>query len=86
MRKIKAQCESCGGTGVYSGFCEAKGTAVVCLTCDGTGCHEIRYVPFTKRKNRKGIHTVSLSRGGFLATDVGEIEGTSMTYKEFTEK
>jgi len=79
---VNTECDSCGGTGVYHGFCEAEGEAVVCLRCDGTGCAKIYYMPFTKRKNRRGINTIRLSRGGFLATDVGGF-GDSITYTEF---
>jgi len=79
---VKSECDSCGGTGVYQGFCEAKGEAVVCLRCGGTGCATIYYTPFEKRKNRRGINIVRLSRGGFLATGVGAV-GESITYAEF---
>jgi hypothetical protein len=79
---VRAECSSCGATGVYSGFCEAKGEAVVCITCGGTGCEEIRYVPFDKRRNRRGIHTVRNSRGSFIATGVGGY-GDSISYSDF---
>jgi len=79
---VKAECVACGCTGVYSGFCEPKGTAVVCLICDGTGCEVVRYTPFTGRREKRGIKTVSLSRGGFIATGVGAV-GKSIPYSEF---
>jgi len=79
---VRAQCSSCNGTGVYSGFAEPKGTAVVCLTCNGTGCEKIRYTPFKGRKIRRGIQTVRRSSGTFIATGVGP-RGGSVTYKEF---
>ena len=40
---VKAVCTSCGGTGLYTGFCEEKGHPVVCRSCKGTGCMEISY-------------------------------------------
>jgi len=80
--KVKAKCRSCGGTGIYSGFAEAEGEAVICLACDGTGCEEIHYEPFTGRKKRKGITKIRKSRGSFILTGVGG-EGESMTYSEF---
>jgi hypothetical protein len=82
METIKSECESCGGTGLYSGMCEAKGTAVVCISCDGTGCYEIRYKPFERRKGKRGIKTVSRSRGRFIAGPIGS-DGDTMTYAEF---
>jgi len=84
MESIQAVCDSCGGTGLYSGMCEKKGTAVVCISCDGTGCATIRYKPFVKRRQSRGIHTVSWSRGGFILTGVGAV-GKSITYKEFAK-
>ncbi len=82
MNTVKAECSSCGGTGLYSGMCEGEGIAVVCLTCGGTGCEEIRYRPFERRKGRRDIQTVRLSRGSFIATGVGPTGG-SITYQEF---
>jgi len=81
-RKVRAVCSSCDGTGIYSGFCEAKGTAVVCLNCDGTGCMVIQYKPFEKRRRRRGIKTVSLSRGNFILTGMGAL-GESVSYTDF---
>jgi hypothetical protein len=80
---VKAECRSCDGTGLYVGFAEPKGTAVVCLTCDGTGCEEIRYAPFTKRKSKRGIQRVQRARGTFLATGVGPDGKEYVTYAEF---
>jgi hypothetical protein len=83
MASVKAQCRSCGGTGLYSGCAEPKGVAVVCLACDGTGCEEIHYTPFTKRQNEPGIHTVRRSRGTFILS-CGPAGG-SVTYQEFQQ-
>ena len=79
---VKAQCCSCNGTGLYCGFCEPKGVAVVCCTCAGTGCETIRYTPFTKRRDKRGVKTVRVSRGTFIVTGVGPC-GSSVTYAEF---
>ncbi len=57
---------------------------VVCLTCTGTGCEEIRYKPFVKRRGKKAIKTVSWSRGSFIATGVGRT-GQSISYTEFAK-
>jgi hypothetical protein len=83
-KTIKAVCGSCGGSGLYQGFCEAKGHPVVCLSCNGTGCEEIQYEPFEKRRVIRGVKSVRLSRGSFIGTGVGG-EGKSVTYKEFLE-
>jgi hypothetical protein len=64
---------------------EAEGTAVVCLTCNGSGCEEIRYTPFERRKRKNGIKSIALSRGTFIATGVGAT-GQSMTYQQFEER
>ena len=47
------QCRSCKGTGLYVGMGERDGAAVVCHTCDGTGCHHFKheYKPFEKKAN-----------------------------------
>jgi hypothetical protein len=79
---IEIECPSCQGTGVYRGFAEPQGVAVVCLHCEGTGKETITYKPFTGRKRRDGIHTVRLSAGTLLVTGVGP-RGGSVTYEEF---
>ena len=79
---VKAECSSCGGTGLYVGFAEPRGTAVVCGTCKGTGCEEIRYTPFSSRKPKSGVHEVRQSHGTFVATGVGPTGGR-VTYDQF---
>jgi hypothetical protein len=81
-QEVKAQCDSCQGTGIYHGFAEQRGVGVICLNCDGTGCAIIKYVPFESRKVRKDIQTVQRSRGSFIGTGVGPA-GKSITYNEF---
>ncbi len=80
--EVDIECRSCGGTGLYCGMAEPKGTAVVCLSCGGTGCENISYTPFTKRKHKPGVHTVSLSRGCLIAFGVGA-GGKSISYNAF---
>jgi hypothetical protein len=79
---VKVECDSCNGTGVYSGFAEPVGVAVVCLGCNGTGCDTLVYTPFIKIRERKGILAVRRSRGDFLADGVGP-RGKEITYAEF---
>jgi len=56
--EIKAECSACGATGLYKGFAEPEGTAVVCHNCNGTGCQTMKYTPFTGRKRKRGIKRV----------------------------
>ncbi len=54
--EIKAECDKCGGTGLYSGMGESDEVAVVCHRCKGTGERliVIEYKDFTGRKERPG--------------------------------
>lgn len=81
-KEVKAVCTDCGGSGLYCGFMEAPGEAVVCVRCQGTGCYVFSYKPFEKRRRRRGIKTIRKSAGAFLATGVGGV-GRTMTYSEF---
>jgi hypothetical protein len=85
MKTIKTECSDCGGTGLYSGFCEGEGHAVVCLACGGSGCRKIHYKPYTGRKRKRGIVSIRWSQGRFIMTGVGG-EGDSMTYREFQKQ
>ena len=80
--KVDVECDGCDSTGLYQGFAECKGEAVVCLYCEGTGCMVLAYRPFVKRRGRRGIKTVRRSGGAFLATGVGGV-GREITYREF---
>lgn len=82
IRSVRVECSSCYGTGLYQGMCEAKGEAVICLGCAGTGCEVLRYRPFVRRRGKRGIKSVRLSRGQSLAAGVGG-HGPSITYAEF---
>lgn len=82
MPTIKVECDSCRGTGVYSGFAEPEGVAVVCLGCKGTGESSVTYREFTGRKRRRGIREVRRSGGSFIATGVGP-RGESIPYEDF---
>lgn len=83
---VKHECGRCRGTGLYSGFAEPKGTAVICRGCGGLGIVETKVKRFKGRKKMRGIKTISESRGSFIATGVGPREGTDMTYAEFEKK
>lgn len=81
-KRIKIQCDACEGSGVYQGFAEPPGEAVVCLPCEGDGWYWFRYKPFEGRRRRRGIKRVSLSRGNFIVTGVGAL-GESISYSDF---
>ena len=60
------QCGVCGGTGVYVGYAERDGAAVVCQECKGTGRHHYRheYDDFEGRVRRAGVeHVVRVDPG-----------------------
>jgi hypothetical protein len=82
VQEVKTECNSCSGTGLYCGMCEPVGTAVICINCGGTGCATLRYVPFEERHEKRGVKTVSISRGSFIGTGVGA-HGNSISYEEF---
>lgn len=81
---IKAECTACSATGLYKGFCEPEGVAVVCHGCNGKGFVIQNIKEFNYRKHKREIHTVCKSRGSFIGTGVGPI-GRSITYKEFQD-
>lgn len=55
MPTVKAECESCNGTGVYTGFGEGKGCGVVCSSCEGSGAYPMQYREFVRRKKKSGV-------------------------------
>lgn len=71
MPTIKAECDACNGTGLYCGFAEPKGTAVICRGCNGTGCRTIRYKEFTHRKRKRGVKRV-MGDGGLWFARTGD--------------
>lgn len=50
MATITEQCQTCAGTGLYTGLAEKLGAAVICKTCKGKGAISHTYIPFTGRK------------------------------------
>lgn len=58
--EIEHECEACKGTGLYQGFAEHDGAAVVCNGCRGTGkaIFKMDYKEFTGRKKRHGVKRV----------------------------
>ena len=60
------KCKACDGTGLYVGFAENDGVAVVCYKCNGTGCFHFKYEyePFEKRVEKKDVIWVIQSNPG----------------------
>lgn len=71
MKKVRIiefdeECPSCCGTGLFTGFAEAKHVAVVCRDCKGTGCHRVKFAfkDFTGRRKCKAIKRVYQTNPG----------------------
>lgn len=79
---IEIDCPACGGTGLYRGFAEPEGVAVVCLECRGTGAKEFSYSPFHGRRLRTDVRYVRRSRGSLVALGVGPT-GDTISYDDF---
>ncbi len=65
---IDIECQTCEGTGLYSGMGEAKGASVICTRCKGTGCqkYHFEYDPFTERKIREDVKRVFITGYGYV--------------------
>lgn len=63
----KFECNSCGATGLYKGFAEPKGTAVVCSTCGGKGYISNGKTIFSGVKKKDGISRVFYDNGMWFA-------------------
>jgi hypothetical protein len=65
---VSAECRACKGTGLYVGMAERSGAAVVCHTCEGTGCETItvKYRPFIKRQPRHDVTRVYRVNPGIM--------------------
>lgn len=61
------ECTACGGTGLYQGFAEKDGAAVVCYICKGTGKQHVSYTftKFEKRQTRPNVKRVYKTSGGY---------------------
>ena len=92
--KLKIECKSCGGTGVYQGIGEMDGAGVVCYSCNGTGCQNyvFDYEKFTKRKTTRKVKRVFLSGYGYcvgikpITLDSGiyvDFSKEGVSYKDF---
>jgi hypothetical protein len=65
------ECPACKGTGLYVGFAEGQGCAVVCSRCKGTGEGRIKieWNPFRGRALRDGVERVHQANPNGATTD-----------------
>ena len=82
---VKAECNSCKGTGLYIGMGEKNGAAVVCHTCKGEGCttYSLRWRAFDSRKKRPGVLQVVQTNPGIGISPDSEIGG--MSYQDWLD-
>ena len=74
--RIKHECGSCGGTGLYVGIAERNGAAVVCSRCKGEGWQESVFHEFTGRKEKAGVRRVFETNPGIV---LGEGDGIKLS-------
>jgi len=88
--EVDEKCQSCKGTGLYVGFAEHDGSAVVCHICKGTGCHHLvhEYEEFKERSVRDDVtHVIEVNPGIGVGADgryaLSDFGG--MPYKDWLE-
>jgi hypothetical protein len=78
--EVDEKCPACSGTGLYVGFGEKDGAAVICHDCKGTGkfhfVHE--YEEFEKIEEKKGVKWVLQINPG-----IGVGEGNGFDFSDF---
>jgi hypothetical protein len=82
---IEYECSSCYGTGLYHGYFEKDGAAVVCHCCNGTGKCTFRAKPFTGQKVAKGVKRVFDSSHGYVisAKDITTKDGVELPFSQW---
>jgi hypothetical protein len=68
-KTVQAECDGCGGTGLYVGLGERDGFAVQCHRCSGTGERTLTFGwrDFEGRKARPGVLRVLQTNPGIVA-------------------
>jgi len=81
---VVAECSACDATGLYQGFCEKRGAAVICTRCEGTGKVTIDYIPFTERKIKENVKRIFKSSFMYYhaAEDVVTEEGDPINFTQ----
>ena len=77
IKEWSQKCKSCKGTGLYVGFAEKEGAAVVCHSCKGTGEQKMRfeYEEFQGRADRIGVTRVYQTNPGIGVDGKGTVSG-----------
>lgn len=81
------ECRACKGTGLYVGFAEKDGHAVICSTCKSTGNETVRVegTLFTERNIRIGIKKVHMTNPGIGIGDAPGHDFGGISYREWRE-
>ncbi len=87
MNDNKYECHYCEATGLYCGFAEKKGTAVICSECGGKGHLPARKAMksspvFTERRARSGVKRVYADGGLWMVRS----ENKTISIEEFEDK
>ena len=79
-KTVRAECDSCGGTGLYVGMGERDGFAVQCHTCEGEGVVKktFRWRDFEGKKDRPNVLRVLQVNPGICAG-----VGNGHSYEDF---
>lgn len=79
---ISIECMACDATGLYIGFGEIDGAAVICSKCNGTGKVDFEYQPFTKKRIRDDVVRVFKGSFGFVhsASNVMQDDGFVLAF------
>lgn len=61
------ECKSCQGTGLFVGYAEKNGAAVICNKCKGTGCEHFKkeFYSFVGKKQKSNVTHVYATNPGF---------------------
>lgn len=95
MFKIKVNCPTCNGTGIYKDVCAKGKSAFLCMDCKGKGYKKValkdkfanKYIMFTGIKKVEGINRVFQNRFAFHHNDINtngiKFEEGGVTYEKW---
>lgn len=83
--EVDAECEVCGGTGLYIGMGESGGAAVICGRCKGKGhyLHTLNWNEFSGRKVKKGVKRVYETNPGIGIGEGPDRKGNIYKLEDF---